>query len=55
MRKILLALMAFLAIPVMAQPLGEVEPTDPASWATVPANKPFVLSWASRDVHYAQS
>lgn len=55
MRKILLALMAFLAIPAMAQPLGEVEPTDPASWATVPANKPFVLSWASRDVHYAQS
>lgn len=44
-----------LSIPAMAQVATGVEPTDPASWSTLPADKSFVLTWGSRDAHYAQS
>ena len=55
MRKLLLALLALLSVPVVAQVTMEDEPADPASWSAVPADKPLVMSWGSRDVHYAQS
>ncbi len=55
MRKLLLAATLLLSIPAMAQVATGVEPTDPASWSVLSADKPLVLSWGSRDVHYAQS
>ncbi len=55
MRTLMLSIMMLLAIPTMAQVVVGDEPTDPASWSALPADKPFVLSWASRDEHYAQS
>lgn len=54
-RKLLLAALTLLSVPVTAQVTAVGEPTDPASWSALPADKPFVLSWGSRDVHYAQS
>ncbi len=54
-RRIGLAVLTLLSIPMMAQVVAEGEPTDPAAWSTLPADKPFVLSWGSRDAHYAQS
>ncbi len=54
-RRIGLAVLTLLFIPMMAQVVAEGEPTDPAAWSTLPADKPFVLSWGSRDAHYAQS
>lgn len=54
-RRIGLAVLTMLSIPMMAQVIAVGEPADPAAWSTVPADKPFVLSWGSRDAHYAQS
>ncbi len=55
MRNLLISIMMLLAVPTMAQTVGGDEPTDPASWSALPADKPVVLSWASRDEHYAPS
>jgi hypothetical protein len=54
-RKLLLAALTLLSVPVTAQVTAVGEPADPASWSALPADKSFVLSWGSRDVHYAQS
>lgn len=51
----MLSIMMLLAISTTAQVVVGSEPTDPASWSALPADKPLVLSWASRDEHYAQS
>ncbi len=54
-KNLILAAALLVAVPTAAQTAVENEPADPASWSTLPADKPFVLVWGSRDVHYAQS
>jgi len=54
-RFMLLVALALLSIPTRGQVNAGGEPADPAAWSALAADRPFVLSWGSRDVHYAQS